>query len=290
MELNIKDIELYINKILEDFDKTYNIAVHFILLDCIKEVGLNKNRIIANIHNYASNTVLETLSSSSFMAKAYLKNFIGLNTDSRNNLLNKLIEILNKCEEKNGLLVIPEQKKSIAKSKPTVETKKIIEVNDSELGTIQIDCDDGYVKGDTINYNHHKTVYNDLPVDFSVDYEIYGIDDKLAHVHENIEKEKELYINDIKYIHKRIDIIEKFAIEKIWEWFTNVNTVQETRRRYIKLNISLFVHLSNDKYNNSIWLTAGWNFEEDADAKEGYFDFTLNKTNDEFVESDLNYY
>ena len=65
MELNIRDIDLFLGKILEDYDKTYNLAMHVILLECIKETGLNKNKIIENTDNYVSDNVLEKISSSS---------------------------------------------------------------------------------------------------------------------------------------------------------------------------------------------------------------------------------
>ncbi len=291
MELNIRDIDLFISKILEDYDKTYNLAIHVILLECIKEVGLNKNKIIDNMDKYMSDNVLEKISDSSFINKAYLRNFVALDNDSRKVLLNKLVEILNKCDEKDGLLVIPEQPKLIEKIKPAPEPRNIIEINDSELGIIKIDCDNGSVKGDSIKYTH-KTTYNDFPVEFSVDYEIYGIDDEIAGVKENIENDKELYVNDIRYLKGKMDIIEKFAIEKIWKWFNEGYTEQEIKEKYIKLSISLFVKLANESYNrdNSILMTAGWSFEEENNEEDGYFDFQIDKYNDELLEGDLNYY
>lgn len=39
--------------------------MHVILLECIKETGLNKNKIIENMDNYVSDNVLEKISSSS---------------------------------------------------------------------------------------------------------------------------------------------------------------------------------------------------------------------------------
>lgn len=171
MELNIRDVDMFINKILETYDKTYNLAMHAILLECIKEVGLNKNEILDNIENYISDSSLEKLSNSSFINKAYLKNVIALNYDNRKDLVDKLVEIINKCDEEDGLLVIPEQPKLIEKDKSIVAPKKILEVNDSELGIIKIDYDNGSVKGDNIRYNH-KIVHKDFPVVFSVDYEI----------------------------------------------------------------------------------------------------------------------
>ena len=42
-----------------------NLAMHVILLECIKETGLNKNKIIENTDNYVSDNVLEKISSSS---------------------------------------------------------------------------------------------------------------------------------------------------------------------------------------------------------------------------------
>ena len=291
MELNIRDIDLFISKILEGYDKTYSLAIHVILLECIKETGLNKDKIIENMDNYVSDNVLEKISSASFMNKAYLKNFIELNNDSRKELLNKLVEILNKCDEKDGLLVIPEQPKLIEKIKPAPEPRNNIEINDSELGIIKIDCENGYVKGDSIKYAH-KTTYNDFPVEFSVDYQIYGIDDEAAGVKDNIENDKELYVNNIRYLKGKMNIIEKFVIEKIWKWFNEDNTEQEIKEKYIKLSISLFVKLANEDYNydNSILMTAGWSFEEENNEKEGYFDFKINKENDELVGKEINYY
>ncbi|MCR5146022.1 MAG: hypothetical protein K6B70_01560 [Clostridia bacterium] len=291
MELNLRDIDLFISKILEDYDKTYNLAIHVILLECIKEVGLNKNKIIENLDAYMSDDVLEKISNSSFINKTYLKNFVALDNNSRKGLLNKLVEILNKCDEKDGLLVIPEQPKLIEKIKPAPEPRNIIEINDFELGIIKIDCDNGSVDGDSIKYEH-KATYKDFPVDFSVDYEIYGIDDEMADVKENIENDKKLYVNDIRYLKGKMDIIEKFVIEKIWKWFNEGDKEQEIKEKYIKLAISLSVELANESYNrgNSILMTAGWSFEEENNEEEGYFDFEINKDTDELIGYELNYY
>ena len=89
-----------------------------------------------------------------------------------------------------------------------------------------------------------------------------------------------------------MDIIEKFAIEKIWKWFNEGYTEQEIKEKYIKLSISLFVKLANEDYNydNSILMTAGWSFVEENNEKEGYFDFKIKKENDELVGKELNYY
>ena len=107
-----------------------------------------------------------------------------------------------------------------------------------------------------------------------------------------IENDKELYVNDIRYLKGKMDIIEKFAIEKIWKWFNEGDKEQEIKEKYIKLAISLSVELANESYNrgNSILMTAGWSFEEENNEKEGYFDFEINKDTDELIGYELNYY
>lgn len=253
MELNIRDVDMFINKILDNYNKTYNLAMHVVLLECIKEVGLNKNKIIDNIEKYISDSSLEKLSNSSFMNKAYLKNMIVLDYDSRKDLVKEIVGIINNCDEEDGLLVIPEQPKLIKKAEPVAEPKNIIEINDKDLGIIKFDLAE---KEAIITEITEKLSFDVIDeIKFSFKDSGYNSEEFVEDINKFIEVLKEIYKKQDQILKSLYQYAKKIYIN--WEIKSNIEEITD---EYVIKNTKIF---NIDIYDNGAYITAELCDEDD---------------------------
>lgn len=288
MELNMRDVDFFVNGLLKNYDSKYRLAIYVILMQCINEVGLKKSYIIENIEQYVNEEKLKSLSNMSFSNKTYLKNFISTEEYKRVEIINDIIKLIEKCKEENGLLIIQEQPKLISKNNTSREEKnKVIEVKDAEIGDLKIDIDDGIIYGEKLKY-HSQGNYNNFPIRFDLN-EIKVSDIKDINLVDDFQAYRDIYLYDIKKILKKIKEIEQFTIDTIWKWFTADYTEQEIKEKFTNMSISLFVELYSEE-KEDYFITAGWSFEEEADEVEGYLDFSINRDNGKLEKGNIGYY
>lgn len=99
--MNIKEVQMIINKMLEDFDGNYKNALNIILASSIEKVGFNKEQLLREI-KYLSNTLeLQKLADESIIKKQVLKSLIEMNDETRMKIFNDLIDYISNLETDN---------------------------------------------------------------------------------------------------------------------------------------------------------------------------------------------
>ena len=279
MEIDLKAVDIFINEILKDFDNNYNLAMHAILFESIKEIGLNKNDLIKKVSEAVDDEELIKLCNTSFVNKIYLKKFIPLKKEERTQIINKLIEIIKKCDEKEDEIIIPERSKLLDnKKEEKVEETYLFEFNDSELGNIKIEesGSDGIINSDNIKIKKCKYNYK-VPIVFE------GIDefiimDFINHQNEFDEKQ---YIKNVKILLN----LEEYIIKKIISYVINFFEEGDEQEDFIKINISATAYAYYNQ-DDSIDISISFSFEEDDDEMCGYIDTCFNCTTKELEHID----
>ena len=54
MDFDMRDVDMFVKKILANLDDKYRPAMHVLIVECIEKVGLNKKNIIEEINKYSS--------------------------------------------------------------------------------------------------------------------------------------------------------------------------------------------------------------------------------------------
>lgn len=268
MKIDLKDVDVYISEILKDIDNEYNLAMHVVLLESIKEIGLNKDEVIKKVEEAIDEEKLVKLCNASFGNKIYLKNFIYLEKEEREQIINKLIEIIKKCDEQDGILVIPQRPQLVEiKKDQKIETINIFEINDPELGNIKIEESgkNGKISSDKIKIHGFNFEYK-IPVVFKG---IYDFEIKLLTAHKEEFDEKN-YINNLKTLLSS----EKYITEKIISFVIDFFE-EDKNEECIKINISARAYAYYNQ-DDSINISISFDFEEEEDEVDGYIDAEFN--------------
>ena len=269
MEIDLKAVDIFINEILKDFDNNYNLAMHAILLESIKEIGLNKNDLIEKLSEAVDDEELIKLCNSSFVNKISLKKFIPLKKEERTQIINKLIERIKKCDEKEGKIIIPERPKLLDnKKEEKVEETYLFEFNDPELGNIKIEesGSDGIINSDNIKIKKCRYNYK-IPIVFE------GIDEFIIRdlINHQNEFDGKKYINNLKILLNS----EEYIIKKIILYVINFFEEGNDQEDFIRINISATARAYYDQ-DDSIDISISFSFEEETDEMDGYIDTCFN--------------
>lgn len=275
MELEIRDYDEFIMNKLSDITGIEKLIIYAILMECFKCEGTNKYNLINHIKLYSSDIKIDELINSSITYKEPLKKFKALDNTMRNIFLYKIIEIIEKCEEKDGSLVIG--KRTILNSEKKVNSNEVnnkIELQDSDLEKIIIDIESGKILCKKMKYNH-ETSYKNFPVSYSIDeIEIQYINE--VDLKNNFDDYKLIYINDMKKVFQNNKVIEEKIIEKIYDWYTEGDSQMNMTETYTKLSISVTIWLNNE-VSDTITMNSSWAFEEEySDEMSGYAEIVFN--------------
>lgn len=283
-----RDIDLYLNKILINFNNKNKLACHVILLDIIDNVGLNKKMIINNLKKYIDDEKLVELSNLSFCNKTYLKNFIFLKKNEKEAIIEQVISIIESCDEDNGNLIVEIQPKLKDKQVKTNEiNKQFYElVEDCELGNVKFDLENGEVFINVKKYNS-ETEFNGFPVSFDIGEIVIG-DIKYIDLKKDFQKYKDIFLNHIKIIIKNTDKIRESAIEELWNWMKIDFSESNIKNKFLKISMTLAMTVlyEDDEYTTFQIL---WGFESGNDTEDysGYMDGTIDKNTKKITFGDI---
>ena len=283
-----RDIDLYLNKILINFNNKNKLACHVILLDIIDNVGLNKEMIINNLKKYIDDEKLVQLSNLSFCNKAYLKNFIFLKKSEKEAIIEQVISIIESCDEDNGNLIVEIQPKLKNKQVKTNEiNNQFYElVEDCEIGDVKFDLENGEVFINVKKYNT-ETEFNGFTVSFEIGDIVIG-DIKYIDLKKDFEKYKEIFLNHIKTIIKNIDKIQESAIEELWNWVKINFSESNIKNKFLKISLTLAMTVlyEDDEYTTFQIL---WGFENGDDTEDysGYMDGSIDKNTKKITFGDI---
>ena len=280
-----RNIDLYLNKILINFNNKNKLACYVILLDIIDNVGLSKEMIINSLKNYIDDEKLVQLSNLSFCNKTYLKNFIFLKKSEKEAIIEQVISIIESCDEDNGNLIVESQPK--LKNKQVKINNQFYElVEDCELGDVKFDLENGEVFINIKKYNT-ETEFNSFPVSFEIGDIIIG-DIKYIDLKKDFQKYKDIFLNHIKTIIKNLDKIQESAIEELWNWMKINFSESDIKNKFLKISLilAMTVLYEDDEYTTFQIL---WGFENGNDTEDysGYMDGSIDKNTKKITFSDV---
>lgn len=289
MDFDMRDVDMFVKKILANLDDKYRPAMHVLIVECIEKVGLNKKNIIEEINKYSSKDKIDEISSKSFCNKTYFKFYNNLDKETQKDILDNLIKIIENCSSKNDFLIIDKQDKLISVSSNINETsdvKKIYE--DNEIGSIIVNEEYGTIECKKI-VNKSENSINNFPYNFGIISEIEISDKDDINLKENVDNYIEFYMEDIKFVNSNIAKIEKFAVNEIWQWFIEEYTPESLKNEFNELSVDLTINLMSTK-EKEVSMTALWSFESNDEDKSGYFDIFIDKENGEIFGRDIGYW
>lgn len=271
--MDIKEVQMIVNKILEKFDSNYKNALNIVLESSIEKVGFNKEQLLKQIKDLSNTLELQKLAYESIIKKQVLKSLIEMNDETRMKIFNGLIDYISNLETDNENINYNKYKDLIIPNTGKIDYEQYKNLafahKDDDYEFIEVPIDLENINNIKLKLEKDCALLVE-PKDFSIP-NIGNTEVKFSFDSYTISEFKnriENYINVLKKVinnnEKIIESLYRYSL-KICEGYADNNIID---MNFVKKN----THIALIRvYENTVYLDAGiWDYENDKDILGGH--------------------